>query len=119
MKLNKKIVVAALVLGLSSPLLAYCFCFWSSTSLSGIHPAYSMLDNIIKSRNKEVENKYAKEIQPIIDEIKEQTKKKNELLAQIRELEKERLKDSYYQQFLLEQEKQLLGKEIDLGGIVK
>ena len=63
--------------------------------------------------------KYKSEIEPLIKQIDEQTQIKKRLLTEIRNLEKERLKDSYNHQFLMEQEKKLLGIESDVGGTTK
>ena len=92
---------------------------YSSSGEDGIHQAFEELDQVIKQHNDEVLEKYKSEIEPLIKQIDEQTQIKKRLLTEIRNLEKERLKDSYNHQFLREQEKKLLGVESDVGGATK
>lgn len=101
-------------------LINLCFGYtYSSSEEDGIHQAFEELDQVIKQHNDEVLKKYKSEIEPLIKQIDEQTQIKKRLLTEIRNLEKERLKDSYNHQFLMEQEKKLLGIESDVGGAIK
>ena len=69
---------------------------YSSSGEDGIHQAFEELDQVIKQHNDEVLEKYKSEIEPLIKQ-----------------------KDSYNHQFLMEQEKKLLGIESDVGGTTK
>lgn len=89
---------------------------WSSLGTSGINKAYSSLSSFVGSKNQEIENYWNQTIGNLITQIEEENKKREQKLKELRALESELLLSEKELLFLIEQEKELLGKEVEVIG---
>ncbi|STQ88919.1 hypothetical protein [Helicobacter pullorum] len=92
---------------------------WSSMSSNGIQGAYASLDVLISTREEAIRTIWSSQINPLLQNIRNNTAEKKLLLEQISGLQKKINISQKNKIFLLEQEKKLLGKIIDIEAINK
>ncbi|MCI7047699.1 hypothetical protein [Helicobacter sp.] len=92
---------------------------WSHMGINGIDGAYSSINASISVREEAVRAIWASQINPLLQSIRNNTTEKKMLLEQISELEKKINISQKNKVFLLEQEKKLLGKLIEIEAVAK
>ena len=88
-------------------------------SSNGIQGAYASLDVLISTREEAIRTIWSSQINPLLQNIRNNTAEKKLLLEQISGLQKKINISQKNKIFLLEQEKKLLGKIIDIEAINK
>lgn len=86
---------------------------------SGSKEAYGNLDDFLKENNNKIKDYWENEVGRVIEEIKKQSKERENKLKILKNLEKERLFVNKEIEFLLKQESELLGNEASIESEVK
>lgn len=94
-------------------------CNWSLIANSGSEQAFSNLDNFLSNENNNIKKYWENDIKNVIDDIAEESKKREQNLKILKNIEKERLLANKQIEFLLKQESELLGNEATIESEAK